>query len=119
MPTLALAPLSPPPAQQPANPTFSQSTHFIIATPSWKMDEVRDRIITRVSPAREIEANVFGCYPQQEFKVAPPLGIYRPLFDMLRCAALFSSCCLLAHTRRVSLPCRASGGKSADAERGK
>jgi hypothetical protein len=87
MPTLALAPLSPPPpAQQPANPTFSQSTHFIIATPSWKMDEVRDRIITRVSPAREIEANVFGCYPQREFKVAPSLGIYRP-FSMC-CAAL-------------------------------
>ena len=102
--------------QQPASPTFSQSTHFIIIAPlrgKWTRFETG-------SPSgfhqRENEANVFGDYPLPESKVAPSLGICR--LCSICCAALFWCCCFISHpTRKPSL--QGGGGKSAGAECGK
>lgn len=53
----------------------------------------------------EIEANVFGCYPPRKFKVAPSLGVYRPLFECaaLRCAFLVLLLACIHPTRKPSL----------------
>ena len=81
----AHAPLSPPPAQEPASPTFSQINHFIIATLSGRMDAVRDRIFTRVSPARENRGE-HDRKPSAARRTIRSLGICR--LCSLCCAAL-------------------------------
>ena len=92
------------PAQQPASPTFSQIIPFHHRSPSREMDAVRDRIFTRVSPAREERgercSEAIRCEREEQGRSASVAFVQ----CALRCAFLVLLLLLSHPTRKPSFP---------------